>query len=104
MNRPTWRGAAWWVEPALWETGTDEEGIHRPTEALVFARIRRQAQVRRRPLLRVVVMLERWYHDYHPEVIPFVRLQLIARRLDMTVYQVGAALHEAERLLEMGAL
>lgn len=103
MQETNWTGAAWWVDATLWENSADR-GPHRPTEQMAIAQVRRQAGARRRPLLRVIVMLERWYHDRHPEVIPFARLQLIARRLDMTIYQVDAALHEADLLAEAGGL
>lgn len=102
MNSMNWHGSAWWVDPALW---VDEPtGRGRPTEEEALGRIRREAMRQRRPLLRVIVALERWYHDCHPQVIPFVRMQLIARRLDMSVYQVADALNEATRLIEAGAL
>ncbi len=102
MQRMNWKGSAWWVDPARWVDS--KESTHRPTETEAIGRVRQQAKHRRRPLLRVIVTLERWYHDHHPEVIPFVRLQLIARRLDMSVYQVADALSEADRLIDAGAL
>lgn len=102
MFNINWPGSAWWVDPKCW-TDEDSGPSLRPTEQAALGRIRRQAQQRRLPLLRVIVTLERWYHDIHPEVIPFVRIQLIARRLDMSIYQVSDALHEANRLIEMGA-
>jgi hypothetical protein len=102
MKTLNWHGSAWWIDPALWAS---EPGYpHRPTEDEALGRIRQEATRRRRPLLQVIVALERWYHDCHPQVIPFVRLQLIARRLDMSVYQVADALTEASRLIEAGAL
>jgi hypothetical protein len=103
MGVTSWQGGAWWVNPALW-ADQGEGPVARPTERVAVERVLRQAQARRRPLLRVIIALERWYHDRHPEVIPFVRLQLIARRLDMTIYQVDNALQEADRLIEMGRL
>ena len=102
MQSVKWQGSAWWVDPARWIDGRD--GFERPTEREAIERVRQEAQRRRRPLLRVIVTLERWYHDCHPEVIPFVRMQLIARRLDMSIYQVADALTEAAHLLEAGAL
>lgn len=103
MKRVDWQGSAWWVDPKLWRNGFENE-VERPTESLAVGNVFKQACIQRRPLLRVIVTLERWYHDMHPEVIPFVRLQLIARRLDMTIDQVDTALHEANGLFEVGLL
>lgn len=102
MTNMNWQGSGWWVDPALWMN--ERSSVERPTEEEALRRIQRQAARRRRPLLRVIVALERWYHDCYPQVIPFVRIQLIARRLDMSVYQVADALSEAAQLIEAGVL
>jgi hypothetical protein len=101
MKRIHWQGSAWWVDPSRWADDATA-AIVRPTEDTAIQQIRQQAEQRRLPLLRIIVMLEHWYHDVHPEIIPFVRLQLIAQRLDMSLYQVSDALHEATRMMESG--
>lgn len=101
MQRIKWQGSGWWVDPARWPEDVSTAPL-RPTEESAIRQVRQQAQQRRLPLLRVIVLLDRWYHDVHPEVIPFVRLQLIAQRLDMSLYQVSDALYEANRLMEIG--
>lgn len=99
-KRSAW---AWWANPRLWhDDAGDGGGVERPAERAALQRVRRQAARRRLLLLRLIVALDRWYHDNHPQIIPFVRIHLIARRLDMTPYQVSDALQEAARLMDAG--
>ena len=102
MGRPKRRAWDWWANPRLWYDDEEPGIVDRPAERAAIRCVRRQAARRRLLLLRLIVALERWSHDHHPQVSPFVRIHLIARRLDMTPYQVSDALQEAAQLMDAG--
>lgn len=88
----------WWIQLPLWNDDYASVVI-RPTERAAVTNVRRQARREWPALVRAIAALDRWYAEARQGIPSIVRIDLIARKLEVTRYQVRDALDEADAML-----
>lgn len=88
----------WWISPMAWDD-VYASVVIRPTERAAVTNVRRQARREWPALVRAIAALDRWYAANAQQIASVVRVDLIARRLGCTKWQVRDALDEADAML-----